>query len=101
GYEYAQHCKALRWPPSAERPCEDSRKEDTARTADGRQHSHPCQRFAEERQRELCLNGYAGAVIDVPPGEIAPAHNVVKLVAKVAVTDVRFPQVRCDVQHKL
>src|SRR5215469_2387299 len=57
--------------------------------------------MAEEQLGKAGLKGDDGAVIDVAPGEVASAEEVVELVAEVAVADARFPEVGSDVQGEL
>ena len=51
---------------------------------------------AEDELAEAGLQGDDGAVVDVAPGEVAAADEVVELVAEVAVADVCLPECRVN-----
>jgi hypothetical protein len=55
---------------------------------------------AEEGGGEPGLQGYEGGVIDVAPGEVLPADEVVEFVAGVAVTEVRLEEVEGEEQEE-
>ena len=55
--------------------------------------------MAEEQFGEAGLDGDEGAVVDVAPGEMATAGDVVELVAEVAPADVGLVEVESDVQQ--
>ena len=46
------------------------------------------------------MNGDEGAVVDVAPGEVAAANEVVQLVAKVAVADVGLIEIDGEMEDE-
>ncbi len=97
----ADHCQCLCWSASAERPCEQPGQEDAQGSGDGGEHPDSYERSAEDQFSQSGLECDEWAVIDVAPCEMAAAHEVVELVAKVAVADVRLPHIGDDMQGQL
>ena len=90
---------ALRRPPSAHAMMPV--RKTAAAPASAREHADAGERCAEERDGGARLQRDDGAVIDVAPVEMAPAEDVVHLVAEVAPADVRLPEIGAEVKGEL
>ena len=77
---------------STEGPAEHSGEKDAGGAGEGGEETDAEERLAEEQETEAGLEGHDGAVVDVAPGEMAAAGDVVELVAEVAVTEVDLPE---------
>lgn len=98
GAEDAEHGEGLGGAAAAERPGEDAGEEDGEGTGEGGEHADAEDGGAEESLGEAGLDGDAGAVVHVSPGEALAADEVVELVAEVAVAEVLGVEGGDDVQ---
>ena len=82
--EAGDHGEGLGGAAAAERPGEDSGEEDAGGSGEGGGEAEAGEGVAEEALGEAGLEGDEGAVVDVAPGEVAAAGDVVELIAEVA-----------------
>jgi len=97
----ADHRQRLRGSLTAQRPSEDAAEEDHDGPGECGKNADGEKRVAEEDLAEPCLNGDDGALIDVAPGEMMAAGDVVELVAEVAVAEVLRVEREREVEQQL
>ena len=90
-FKLTEHSERLRRTASTKRPGEDAGKKDASRASKGGEETKAGKGVPKEEFRGAGLHGNDWSVVDVSPGKMAPADDVVKLVAKVAPADMRFP----------
>ena len=86
--EDAEHGQGLGGASATEGPGEEAGEEDHKGSGEVREQADAEERGAEEGFGEAGLDGDEGSVVDVSPGEASTAHDVVELVAEVAVAEV-------------
>ena len=84
----AEHSEGLCRTAATEHPGEDAGEEDSRGAGCGGEDADGEDGVAEEKFADPGLEGDDGAVVDVSPGEMAAAGQIVELVAEVAVADV-------------
>ena len=99
--EDAEHGEGLGGTASAERPGEEAGEEDGSGSGEGGEDTEGEDGVAEEEFAETGLEGDDGAVVDVTPGEMAAAGDVVELVAEVAVAEVLRPEGEGELEEQL
>ena len=100
GERDAKHGQGLRWAATAERPRKEPGEQEATGAGQGGERAETGEGVTEEGFGEPRLKGNQRAVVDVTPGEMAPAGNVVKLVAEVAVANVGLIEVGGQVEEE-
>ena len=85
---------------AAKGPDEDAGEGDAKCSAKAGEKAKAGEGMAEEEFGGAGLEGDDRAVVDVAPGEVAAAGNVVELVAEVAVADVALPESAGEVDEQ-
>ena len=97
----AQHGEGLCGTATAEHPGEDAGEEDRRSAGCGGEDANGEDGVAEEKFAEPGLDGDDRTMVDVSPGEMAAAGEIIKLIAKVTVSDVLGPKGESELEGKL
>ena len=97
----AEHRERLGGAASAKRPAEQTGEEDAHRSSKRRRQPEAEQRVTEEGLCQSSLHRDSRSVIDVAPGQVAAAGNIVELVAKITPAQVCLPQIGRELNGQL
>lgn len=91
-YQQTEHGQGLCRASAAECPGEQAAEADRQGSGNGREDADAEDGVAEQHLAHAGLQGHKRPMVDIAPGEVAAAGEIIELVAEVAVAEVKGPK---------